>query len=102
MATDVGSGERAGRDHGLAARADLIECSPDEHAAQSFALPSRVNLGMSDDDAVAGRPVLGPADELAVDAQLEAAQIRVVRDDRTDRATVAPRIAPRTRGIRNR
>ena len=30
MATDVGSGERAGRDHGLAARADLIECSPDE------------------------------------------------------------------------
>lgn len=94
MALDVGGGERAGWDHGLATGPNLIEHLADEDAAQAFALTPLVDLGVGDDHAVARGPVLGPTDELAVDPQLEAAQVRVVLDDPADRSTVAGRVSP--------
>jgi hypothetical protein len=90
VAMDVGGGEGAGRDHGLAARPDVIEHPPDQRAPQSLALPSLVDLRVRDDHAVAGGPVFRPADQLAVDAQLEAALVRVVLDGPADGVTLAP------------
>jgi hypothetical protein len=97
VATDVRGGERAGGNDGLAARPDVIERCPDQHAAQSFALPSLVDLGVGDDDAVAGGLVLRPSDQLAVDAQLESAIARVVLHDPAHRVTVARGGTERTR-----
>lgn len=106
VATDVCGGERAGGNDGPAAGPDVIERGPDQHAAQSFALPSLVDLGVGDDDAVAGGLVLRPSDQRAVDAQLESAIARVVLHAPAHRVTVAraarsARDADAARPVRN-
>ena len=81
---DVAGGERAGRDHGLAARSDVIEHFPDQRAAQSFALAALVDLRMRDDHAVAGGPVLRPATSSPSTRSSKRPSLRVVLDDRAD------------------
>jgi hypothetical protein len=43
---------------------------------------ARHDLGVSEDDAVAGRPVVEPPRELTLDSELEAGAFRVIGDGR--------------------
>jgi glycine/D-amino acid oxidase-like deaminating enzyme len=67
----------------------VIEHSADQLTPESLALPSLVDLRMRDDHVLACRPILGPADQLAVVAQLEGALAWVVLDDPADVVTLA-------------
>src|SRR4051794_18024875 len=94
---DVARGERTRRDDGLAARADVVERLADERAAEPLPLVALGDLGVRDDDAVPGRPILRPSDQLAVDAQLAAALLGVVLDGPGHPATVPARPGDRRR-----
>jgi hypothetical protein len=53
---------------------------PDHATTEALAFVTVQDLGMGEDDARAGRPVLKPTGELSVEAQFVARKLRVVRD----------------------
>jgi hypothetical protein len=82
MSIDVGGSEGARRDDGLAHRVGRLDDTAYERAAEPLALVPRHDLGVSEDDAVASRPVVEPPLELTLDSELEAGAFRVVGDGR--------------------
>src|SRR5439155_13480209 len=80
MTADVGRDERAGGHDAQAAGPRVVECPRREAAAEPASFEFGQDHGVHEDDPALAEPVLGEADQLAVEPRLVAAGVGSVDD----------------------
>src|ERR1700759_5187459 len=90
VAGDEGAGERAEREHGHALLAGLVQDGGDQVTAEAGAAEPGIGLGVDGGEPAAGPPVLDEAAELTVGLDLVAGPLRMIFDQLSHCAPLAP------------